>query len=159
MKSWGFQGRRRNNRTFKCSSFFPRLFREIGHEEQIHSLRRLVNGFSPSSLLFPCPPWTKATGAHIPRFFFFVPFTPGQVPPRRTPRPLSHRHLFAERARATLCLLNIIGISARGLIKKQLPLAAAGGARRRVARLIWRIVSGERLARPTQRHAKLCLRT
>lgn len=142
--------------------FFSRLFREIGHEEQIHSLRRLVNGFSPSSLHFPrlpCFPAVDKSDRSRYSTFFFVPFTPGQVPHRRTPRPLSHRHLFAECARATLCLLNIVGISARGLIKKQLPLAAVGGARRRVARLIWRMVSGERLARRTQRHAKLCLRT
>lgn len=163
----GFSGSpKEQSHTFKCSFFFffPRLFREIGHEEQIHSLRRLVNGFSPSFSSFSPPALFPRRGQkrQEPIFHvFFVPFTPGQAPPdpRRTPRPLSHRHLFAERARATLCLLNIIGISARGLIKKQLPLAAAGGARPRAARLIWRMVLGERLARRTQRHAKLCLRT
>lgn len=148
--------------------FFSRLFREIGHEEQIHSLRRLVNGFSPSSLHFPRLPCFPAVdksdrSPYSTFLFFFLSCShPGRsppAPPGRTPRPLSHRHLFAERARATLCLLNIIGISARGLIKKQLPLAAAGGARPRAARLICRMVSGERLARRTQRHAKLCLRT
>lgn len=163
----GFSGSpKEQSHTFKCSFFFSRLFREIGHEEQIHSLRRLVNGFSPSSLHFPrlpCFPAVDKSDRSPYSTFLFI-FCPvhtraGPPPPGRTPRPLSHRHLFAERARATLCLLNIIGISARGLIKKQLPLAAAGGAWRRVARLIWRMVSGERLARRTQRHAKLCLRT
>lgn len=45
-------------------------------------------------------------------------------------------HLFSECACASSCLLNIIGISAGGLIKKQLPLVAVGDAWRRVARLI-----------------------
>lgn len=89
LKSRGFQGRRRNNRTFKCSFFFfPRLFREIGHEEQIHSLRRLVNSFSPSSLHFP----------HLPRFpavdksdrspyFFLSRSHPGRPPTRSNASP------------------------------------------------------------------------
>lgn len=162
----GFSGSpKEQSHTFKCSFFFfPGYFgRSAMRSKFIHCA-----GSSTASLLllfiFPAclvsPPWTKATGA-----VFFGPVNtragppPRPPTPRRTPRPLSHRHLFAEPARATLCLLNIIGISARGLIKKQLPLAAAGGARRRVARLIWRMVSGERLARRTQRHAKLCLRT
>ncbi len=58
---------------------------------------------------------------------------------------------------ASSCLLNIIGISAGGLIKKQLPLVAVGDAWRRVARLIWWMVWGTLSVQHTHKHAhKLC---
>lgn len=60
-------------------------------------------------------------------------------------------HLFSECVCATSCLLNITGISAGGLIKKQLPLVVVGDAWRRVARLIWWMVWGN-LACNTHTH-------
>lgn len=58
---------------------------------------------------------------------------------------------------AISCLLNIIGISTGGLIKKQLPLVAVGDAWRRVAPLIWWTVWGTLSVQHTHKHAdKLC---
>lgn len=66
-------------------------------------------------------------------------------------------HLFSDCvcvcACASSCLLNIIGISAGGLIKKQLPLVAVGDAWRRVARLIWWTVWGTLSVQHTHKHA------
>lgn len=60
---------------------------------------------------------------------------------------------------ASSCLLNIIGIRAGGLIKKQLPLVAVGDGWRRVAQIIWWMVRGTLGMRCTHTHVharKLC---
>lgn len=124
----------------------------------IHGIR-LVERLPSFSLLFPSPasfspPRVEIHGSCA----FFVRFhicAPGSTVERLVwSRSLGRRpsRSFAERACATLCLLNIVGISARGLIKKQLPLAAAGGARLRAAPLICRAGCREERLTPARKN-------
>lgn len=113
--------------------FQSKGYSQIGHRVKIHLLLQYMNDFIfPSrlashceekyqqSLLHICPVYSRVGLVECLLFFCL-------------------HHLFTECVCvcANSCLLNIIGISARGLIKKQLPLVAVGEAWRGVAPLIW----------------------
>lgn len=116
----------------KCS-FSVEAYSWIGHVVTIHLLLQYIDFISTNCLAYHC--WKKKNTSKA--YYTCVHFTPRQVvlnvsliwSPSRLQRSLS--------LCASSCLLNIIGISTGGLIKKQLPLVAVGNAWRGVARLSW----------------------